>query len=87
MASRSADSRAPERPSEDESEQQTSDRTRGLPRALALTLASAFVWGVAHLWAGRRITGGVLMGLFALLVAAAIAVGIWLKSNPFHLAG
>jgi LCP family protein required for cell wall assembly len=87
MASRSAGSRAPERPSEDESEHPSSNGARGLPRALALTLASAFVWGVAHLWAGRRLAGALLMGLFALLVAAGTAVAVWLKSNPLHLAG
>ncbi|MFI0370094.1 LCP family protein [Actinomadura sp. 1N219] len=44
----------------------------GLPRALALTLASALVWGVAHFVAGRRVAGGVLLALY-LVVAAALA--------------
>jgi LCP family protein required for cell wall assembly len=45
---------------------------RSLPRALALTFASAAVWGVAHLAMGRRITGALLMGAFALLVTASV---------------
>jgi LCP family protein required for cell wall assembly len=40
----------------------------GLWRALGLTVASSFVWGVAHIWAGRRAVGFALMGLLALLV-------------------
>lgn len=47
-------------------------RGRSVPRALALTLASALVWGVAHLAAGRRLAGALLMGLFAVLTAAGI---------------
>src|SRR3954470_8746259 len=45
---------------------------RSLPRALALTFASALVWGVAHLATGRRIAGALLMALFALLVATVV---------------
>ncbi len=44
----------------------------GLGAALAATLASAFVWGVAHLMAGRRVAGALLMGLFAVLVAGGV---------------
>lgn len=40
----------------------------GLWRALGLTLASAVVWGIAHVWAGRRGVGFFLMGMLALLV-------------------
>jgi polyisoprenyl-teichoic acid--peptidoglycan teichoic acid transferase len=40
----------------------------GLWRALGLTLASAFVWGIAHIWAGRRAAGFALMGMLGLLV-------------------
>jgi LCP family protein required for cell wall assembly len=40
----------------------------GLWRALGLTLASAIVWGIAHIWAGRRAAGFTLMGLLAALV-------------------
>ncbi|GAA4637911.1 hypothetical protein GCM10023196_093580 [Actinoallomurus vinaceus] len=41
----------------------------GLWRALGLTLASAVVWGVAHVAAGRRAVGFTLMAVLALLVA------------------
>jgi LCP family protein required for cell wall assembly len=37
-------------------------------RALGLTVASAIVWGVAHIWARRRITGLSLMVLQAAIV-------------------
>ncbi|MFI0487291.1 LCP family protein [Actinomadura sp. 9N215] len=49
----------------------------GLPRALALTLASALVWGVAHFVAGRRIAGGVLLALYLAVVAAAVAAKVY----------
>ncbi|GAA4629480.1 hypothetical protein GCM10023196_050760 [Actinoallomurus vinaceus] len=44
----------------------------GLWRALGLTLASVFVWGVAHIGAGRRLAGFALMGLFGALVAGTV---------------
>jgi hypothetical protein len=40
----------------------------GLWRALGLTVASAVVWGIAHIWAGRRAVGFTLMGLLAVIV-------------------
>jgi polyisoprenyl-teichoic acid--peptidoglycan teichoic acid transferase len=40
----------------------------GLWRALGLTVASSFVWGVAHITAGRRAVGFSLMGLLAVLI-------------------
>ncbi|REF00093.1 LCP family protein [Thermomonospora umbrina] len=43
-----------------------------LPRALGLTLASGVLWGVAHLWAGRRVTGALLMALFTALVSVVV---------------
>ncbi len=49
----------------------------GLWRALGLTVASAVIWGVAHVSSGRRAVGFALMGLLATLVlgggAAALA--------------
>ncbi|MFD0689257.1 LCP family protein [Actinomadura fibrosa] len=57
-----------------------------LPRALALTLASALAWGVAHLVTGRRLTGGLLLGLYLALVAAAVAVATVFRSDLDHLA-
>ncbi|MFL6051642.1 MAG: LCP family protein [Actinoallomurus sp.] len=48
----------------------------GLPHALGLTVASAVVWGIAHLWAGRRVAGILLMGLFAILVGGGVLVAL-----------
>jgi len=45
----------------------------GLWRALGLTVASAVVWGVAHVCAGRRAVGFGLMGLLATLVLGGAA--------------
>lgn len=55
--------------------------TGRLGSALALTLASALVWGIAHISAGRRAAGAFLMGLFALVVAAAAFVALSLRGN------
>jgi len=52
---------------------------RALQRALGLTLASAVIWGVAHLWAGRRITGALLAAAFA-----AMAVGLIVLATGFR---
>ncbi len=48
----------------------------GLWRALGLTAASAFIWGIAHVWAGRRAVGYSLMGLLALLVFGSAIAGL-----------
>jgi polyisoprenyl-teichoic acid--peptidoglycan teichoic acid transferase len=48
----------------------------GLWRALGLTLASAVVWGVAHLAAGRRAAGFSLMALLGLLVFGAATAAL-----------
>lgn len=50
----------------------------GLLSALGLTLASALVWGTAHLATGRRVAGALLMTIFVLLAgsAAAAALGV-----------
>jgi hypothetical protein len=48
----------------------------GLWRALGLTLASAVVWGVAHVAAGRRVAGFTLMGVLALLVGGAATAAL-----------
>jgi LCP family protein required for cell wall assembly len=51
------------------------DRPEGsVWHALGLTAASVVVWGVAHLAAGRRLVGFLLMALFALLLGGAIIV-------------
>ncbi|MEU9024282.1 LCP family protein [Actinomadura sp. NPDC048394] len=81
MSSPSPGRRAPE-----EDVDRSPDAAGGLPRALALTLASAFVWGVAHLAAGRRVAGGLLLGLW-LVVAATVAVTVTVyRSSLVHLA-
>jgi LCP family protein required for cell wall assembly len=48
----------------------------GLWRALGLTLASAVVWGVAHVAAGRRAAGFTLMGILALLIAGSATAAL-----------
>ncbi|WP_395104470.1 LCP family protein [Actinomadura sp. SCN-SB] len=53
----------------------------GLSRALALTLASALVWGVAHLATGRRVAGWLLLSLYLLLAAAAGVAGAVLRAD------
>ncbi|TYK43365.1 LCP family protein [Actinomadura decatromicini] len=58
----------------------------GLARALALTLASALVWGVAHLATGRRVAGAVLLGLYLLIVAAVGAAATVYRPDLLHLA-
>jgi polyisoprenyl-teichoic acid--peptidoglycan teichoic acid transferase len=46
----------------------------GLAHALGLTVASAFVWGVAHLATGRRVVGLLLMGLFVAIIGGGVVV-------------
>ncbi|WP_243713207.1 LCP family protein [Actinomadura sp. 6K520] len=58
----------------------------GLPRALALTLASALVWGVAHLVTGRRVAGGLLLALYVALLAAVGAAGTVYRSDLLQFA-
>ena len=48
----------------------------GLWRALGLTAASAVVWGVAHITAGRRAVGFSLMGLLAVLILASATAAL-----------
>ncbi|GAA4637913.1 hypothetical protein GCM10023196_093590 [Actinoallomurus vinaceus] len=48
----------------------------GLWRALGLTLASAVVWGVAHVAAGRRATGFTLMGVLVLLLGGSATAAL-----------
>jgi LCP family protein required for cell wall assembly len=83
MSSRSA-SRRP--PTEDAEGSAGRPEGRGLPRALALTLASTLLWGVAHLSTGRRIAGGLLLALY-LAVAAAVGTAFTVyRSDLVHLA-
>ncbi|MEV8635490.1 LCP family protein [Streptosporangium sp. NPDC051023] len=41
---------------------------------LALTLGSATLWGLAHLWVGRRVTGALLMGIYVAIVTTTVSV-------------
>lgn len=43
----------------------------GLWRALALTVVSGLVWGIAHLYAGRRVAGVLLMTLYGAVLGGA----------------
>lgn len=54
--------------------------------SLALTLGSAAVWGLAHLWAGRRVTGVLLMGGYAILVTAITVTLLQAQSELISLA-
>jgi LCP family protein required for cell wall assembly len=59
---------------------------RGLPRALALTLASALVWGVAHIVTGRRIAGSLLLALYVVIAAAVAVAATVYRPDLLHLA-
>ncbi|MFF5247032.1 LCP family protein [Streptosporangium sp. NPDC000095] len=52
----------------------------GVGSSLALTLGSAVLWGLAHVWVGRRLTGAILMGI-ELILAAAVATAV-LTAGP-----
>jgi LCP family protein required for cell wall assembly len=54
--------------------------------ALGLTVASVFVWGVAHLAAGRRLSGFLLMTLLAALLGGAIIVVLDFRENLKQIA-
>jgi LCP family protein required for cell wall assembly len=58
----------------------------GLWRALGLTVASAVVWGVAHVWAGRRAVGFSLMGLLALIVFGTATAALAFPQNLKQIA-
>ena len=50
--------------------------------AIGLTAASAVVWGIAHLAAGRRLAGFILMGLLAILLGGLIVVVLDFRERP-----
>ncbi len=58
----------------------------GLWRALGLTVASSFIWGIAHIWAGRRAVGFTLMGLLALLVFGGAAAAFAFQDDLKQMA-
>ncbi len=54
--------------------------------ALGLTVASAVVWGVAHVAAGRRVAGFLLMGLLAALIGGAVVVTLYYRDGLQQIA-
>ncbi|WP_241564545.1 LCP family protein [Nonomuraea polychroma] len=62
------------------------DRGFGLGASMALTLASAMLWGVAHLAAERRKTGLALMAAHVLLLAGILTVFTAFSTNLLSLA-
>ncbi|MFC4530776.1 LCP family protein [Sphaerisporangium dianthi] len=58
---------------------------RPLSAALGLTLASALVWGLAHLRAGRRTAGLALLSAYASLVASVTAAATVLRPEALAL--
>lgn len=56
-----------------------------LKASLALTLGSAVLWGLAHLWVGRRVTGALLMGVYATVVTAVTAALVSARTELLSL--
>ncbi|WP_433247839.1 LCP family protein [Streptosporangium sp. CA-135522] len=54
--------------------------------SLALTLGSAALWGLAHLWVGRRVAGAFLMGTYVILVTAIVVTLLKTRSALLSLA-
>ncbi len=77
--------RAVGRTSDDSDEAEPGAR-RGLGRALALTVASAVVWGIAHFSAGRRAVAVALMAGFVVLVGGGSAVVVIARGDLKHIA-
>jgi LCP family protein required for cell wall assembly len=72
---------------EDEGAPEAGHRPEGsVWHALGLTAASVIVWGVAHLAAGRRLAGVLLMTLLAALVGGAIIVILDFRENLKQIA-
>lgn len=58
----------------------------GLGSALGLTLASALIWGVAHIRAGRRAVGYSLLALFLLLLIGVPVTAFIFRDNVKEIA-
>jgi LCP family protein required for cell wall assembly len=58
----------------------------GLPSSIALTLASALLWGVAHLATDRRRTGLALMSAYVLMLAVLLSIATALGTKLLSLA-
>jgi polyisoprenyl-teichoic acid--peptidoglycan teichoic acid transferase len=54
--------------------------------ALGLTIASAVVWGIAHLATGRRVAGLLLMALLALIIGGAVVVALDFREDLKQIA-
>ncbi|GAA3202785.1 LCP family protein [Actinocorallia longicatena] len=65
---------------------QDEDQPKALMRTLGLTLASAFLWGVAHVWAGRRVTGALLAAAFAVMIAVLVVLATGFRHDLLELA-
>jgi hypothetical protein len=57
------------------------ERRASFLSALGLTLASALVWGIAHMRSGRRMIGSVLLTLSMGILGTVIAVAIPYSQN------
>ncbi|MFB4269560.1 LCP family protein [Nonomuraea sp. GTA35] len=62
------------------------DRRFGLGASIALTLASALLWGVAHLAAERRKSGLALMAAYVVMLAAVLTVFTAFSTHLLSLA-
>lgn len=62
------------------------DRGFSLGASLALTLASAVLWGVAHLATGRQRTGVLLMTFHLVMIAFVVTMATTFKSQLLSLA-
>ncbi|GAB3678602.1 hypothetical protein GCM10027589_48910 [Actinocorallia lasiicapitis] len=62
------------------------DEPRALLVALGLTIASALLWGVAHVWAGRRVTGALLAGAFLVMLGVLVVLGTGFREDLIQLA-
>lgn len=61
-------------------------RDFSLGSSIALTVASAVLWGVAHLATGHRRTGMILMGAYAALLATIVTIAVGFRSQLLSLA-
>ncbi|MCW2944473.1 MAG: cell envelope-related transcriptional attenuator [Actinoallomurus sp.] len=78
--------RAADRASDGQDADTANEPEGGLAHALGLTVASAAVWGVAHVFAGRRVVGFLLMGVFVVLVGGAVIVVLDFPGTLKHIA-
>jgi polyisoprenyl-teichoic acid--peptidoglycan teichoic acid transferase len=65
-----------ERRSRDEHDEHDESADRSLGQALVATLAATAAPGSGHLILGRRRTGGIILGVFALIVLVLLVVGL-----------